>query len=111
MATAPVGCPPRPTPTLGLASPGFPSSPRGLCASSWASCCFLLSALAACSCRSLFSCAGWTRSCDPSPYRAHVPARLRTAPPTFRARTKRSRKVFMVLNVSSRDSCWASSHR
>lgn len=31
--------------------------------------------------------------------------------PTFRARTKRSRKVFMVLNVSSRDSRCASSHR
>ena len=45
-----------------LASPGFPSSPRGLHASSSASCCFLLSAFAACSFRSLLSCAGPTRS-------------------------------------------------
>lgn len=57
------------TPQLGPASPGFPSSPRGLRASSSTSCCFLLSAFAACSFRSLFSCAGGHRARDPQPSR------------------------------------------
>lgn len=129
------------------ASPGFPSSPRGLRASSSASCCFLLSAFATCSFLSLFSCSGSPEPRHPSSPAPSHPVSLgwacpppRTAGgqgtgqagshgrahphprtegqlcpgpflPTFRARVKRSRKAFMVLKVSSRESCWGSSHR
>ena len=117
-AAAQTGWPPAARPRA--ASPAFPPSPRGLWASSSASCCFLRSALAACSFRSLFSCTTGTAR-DPRPPAPQIrPPCSGTAgaanpphllPHTFRARRKRSRKVFMVLSVSSRDSCWASSHR
>ena len=61
------------------ASPGFPSSPLGLRASSSASCRFLFSALAACSCRSLFSCRADAESVTPALRHLRVPIPPRTA--------------------------------